>query len=131
MPFSEARDRLFLLGVSDERAEPFWMAVRGNLDRLGDAEAWWRIVVDGPKEKPEFSDEDIAFLRTAFDLLPEGPWGASVWKDWTNAVKKATERKGKALFMPLRLALTGLESGPELADLLPLLGREGTLARRP
>ncbi len=131
MPFAEARDRLFLLGVSDERAEPFWMAVRGNLDRLSDAEAWWRVVVDGPKEKPGFSDEDTAFLRTAFDLLPEEPWGASVWKEWTNAVKKATERKGKALFMPLRLALTGLESGPELADLLPLLGREGTLARRP
>jgi glutamyl-tRNA synthetase len=131
MPFAEARDRLVLLGISDGRAEPFWMAVRGNLDRLTDAEIWWRIVNDGPKDKPEFSDEDIAFLRHAFDLLPEEPWGASVWKDWTSTVKEATGRKGKTLFMPLRLALTGLVSGPELADLLPLLGREGTLARRP
>jgi glutamyl-tRNA synthetase len=131
MPFAEARDRLSLLGISDERAEPFWMAVRGNLNRLNDAEGWWWIVNDGPKEKPEFSDEDAAFLREAFDLLPQEPGGASVWKDWTDAVKQATGRKGKALFMPLRLALTGLSSGPELADLLPLSGREGTLARRP
>ena len=131
MPFAEARDRLTLLGVPGERAEPFWLAVRGNLDRLGDAALWWRIVVEGPEEKPEFSGEDVTFLREAFDLLPEEPWGASVWKEWTDAVKKASGRKGKALFMPLRLALTGLASGPELADLLPLLGREGTLARRP
>lgn len=131
MPYAEARDRLTLLGISDERAEPFWMAVRGNLDRLADAATWWAIVKDGLKEKPEFSDEDTAFLRQAFDLLPEEPWGASIWKDWTNTVKKATDRKGKTLFMPLRMALTGLASGPELADLLPLVGREGTLARRP
>jgi glutamyl-tRNA synthetase len=131
MPFAEARDRLVLLGISDERAEPFWLAVRGNLDRLNDAGAWWRVVNEGPGEKPEFSDEDILFLRQAFDLLPDEPWGDSIWKDWTGAVRKATDRKGKALFMPLRLALTGLASGPELADLLPLLGREGTLARRP
>ena len=131
MPFAEARDRLVLLGISDERAEPFWLSVRGNLDRLNDAETWWRIVNDGPQEKPEFSSEDISFLREAFDLLPEEPWGGTVWKDWTSAVRQATDRKGKALFMPLRLALTGLASGPELADLLPLLGREGTLARRP
>lgn len=131
MPFSEARDRLSLMGIAGESAEPFWMAVRGNLDRLGDAGTWWHIVRDGPQEKLEFSDEDKAFLRESFDLLPDEPWGDSVWKDWTGAIRKASGRKGKALFMPLRLALTGLASGPELADLLPLLGREGTLARRP
>ena len=70
-------------------------------------------------------------MRDAFDLLPEEPWDRDTWKAWTERVKEATGRKGKALFMPLRLALTGLPSGPELADLLPLLGREGTLARRP
>ncbi|RVA81373.1 glutamate--tRNA ligase, partial [Mesorhizobium sp. M7A.F.Ca.US.006.04.2.1] len=59
------------------------------------------------------------------------PWTATIWKDWTGKIREATGRKGKALFMPLRTALTGLPSGPELADLLPLMGREGTLARRP
>jgi glutamyl-tRNA synthetase len=131
MPFSEARDRLIVLGVSDSRAEPFWNAVRGNLDKLPDAAKWWRIVNEGVQDKPEFSDEDRDFLRQAFDLLPEEPWDGSVWKTWTAAVRESSGRKGKALFAPLRLALTGLSSGPELADLLPLLGREGTLARRP
>jgi len=131
MPFSEAHDRLMVLGISGEQAEPFWLAVRGNLDRLADAASWWRILREGPQGQSEFSDDDRNFLRQAFDLLPEDPWTETIWKDWTAKVREATGRKGKALFMPLRLALTGLSSGPELADLLPLLGREGTMARRP
>lgn len=131
MPFSEAQDRLMVLGISGDKAEPFWLAVRGNIDRLSDAVGWWRILADGPQPAPEFSDEDRDFLQQAFDLLPEEPWTGTVWKDWTARIREASGRKGKALFMPLRLALTGLASGPELADLLPLLGREGTLARRP
>jgi glutamyl-tRNA synthetase len=131
MPFSDARDRLAVLGVTGEKAEPFWNAVRGNLDRLSDALPWWRIVTEGVQQKPKFPKEERDFLRKAFDLLPDEPWADGVWKTWTAAIRKETNRKGKALFMPLRLALTGLESGPELADLLPLLGREGTLARRP
>lgn len=131
MPFADARDRLGVLGINDGRAEPFWNAVRGNLDRLSDATMWWKIVNEGPQEPVELADEDRDFVRVAFDLLPDEPWDAGVWKAWTAKVRKMTERKGKALFMPLRLALTGLSSGPELADLLPLMGREGTLARRP
>lgn len=131
MPFSEAQDRLIVLGISGDKAEPFWLAVRGNIDLLSDAVGWWRILADGPQPAPEFSDEDRDFLQQAFDLLPEEPWTGTVWKDWTAKIREASGRKGKALFMPLRLALTGLASGPELADLLPLLGREGTLARRP
>lgn len=131
MPFEDVRDRLQLLGIADERAEAFWNAVRGNLDRLADARDWWRIVNEGPLEAPEFEAEDRDFLRQAFDLLPEAPWDAGVWKKWTAAIRKATGRKGKELFAPLRLALTGRESGPELAELLPLIGPEGTSARRP
>ncbi|CAN7487791.1 glutamate--tRNA ligase [Mesorhizobium caraganae] len=131
MPFAEAQDRLIVLGISGDKAEPFWLAVRGNIDRLSDAAGWWRILADGPQPALEFSDEDRDFLQQAFDLLPEEPWTGTVWKDWTARIREASGRKGKGLFMPLRLALTGLASGPELADLLPLLGREGTLARRP
>ena len=131
MPFAEARDRLAALGISGEQAEDFWMAVRGNLEKLADAAIWWRILRQGPETEPEISEKDKEFLRDAFDLLPPEPWDRDVWKNWTGQVKEKTKRKGKALFMPLRLALTGRESGPELADLLPLLGREGTLARRP
>ncbi len=131
MPFAQARDRLAVPGISGEQAEAFWLAVRGNIDTVRDAVSWWRVLHRGPAEKPDFSDEDRDYVRAAFDLLPEEPWDRSTWKQWTEAVKNETGRKGKSLFMPLRRALTGLEAGPELADLLPLLGRAGALARRP
>jgi glutamyl-tRNA synthetase len=131
MPFEEACGRLQALGIDDDRAESFWLAVRGNLDTFADAGRWWRIVNEGPEPAEELSEEDRNFARQAFDLLPDAPWDRTTWKLWTDQVKEKTGRKGKALFMPLRLALTGRSSGPELADLLPLLGREGTLARRP
>lgn len=131
MPFAEARDRLVALSISGEAAEPFWLAVRGNLDRLPDAAEWWRILHEGPGVPAEFSEEDRIYLRQAFDMLPEEPWDGQTFKQWMNSVREETGRKGKSLFTPIRLALTGLESGPELAELLPLMGREGTLARRP
>ena len=131
MPFEEAKSRLLALGVPDDRAEAFWLAVRGNLDTVTDAARWWRIVAVGPESPPELSDDDRAFVRDAYDFLPLEPWDHGTWKAWTDRVKEATGRKGRALYMPLRLALTGLVSGPELSDLLPLLGRERTLGRRP
>jgi len=131
MPFAEAKDRLAALGISGDNAEAFWLAVRGNLSRVADAAAWWSIVRDGPAPDAAVAPEDVDFVRVAFDLLPAEPWNRDTWKLWTDAVKNESGRKGKGLFMPLRIALTGLTSGPELADLLPLLGREGTLARRP
>ncbi len=129
--FADVADRLAAQGIDGAKAEPFWLAVRGNLDRLSDAIAWWRIVVDGPAEPSAFSDEDRDFLRAAFDALPPEPWDGATFKQWMDQVKESSGRKGKGLFMPVRLALTGLPSGPELADLLPLLGLEGTRARRP
>ena len=131
MPYEEAKSRLAAIGVPEDRAEAFWLAVRGNLDKVADAASWWRIVASGPEEPADFSDEDRAFVRDAYDFLPLEPWDHGTWKAWTDKVKEATGRKGKALYHPLRLALTGLASGPELSDLLPLLGREGVLARRP
>ncbi|WP_187971820.1 glutamate--tRNA ligase [Aquibium microcysteis] len=131
MTFEKVSNRLVAYGVMGEKAEAFWTAIRGNLDRLQDVTAWWKIVTVKPEPGPGFGAEDVAFLREAFDLLPEEPWDGGTFKAWTTAVREKTGRKGKALFMPLRLALTGRDQGPELADLLPLLGREGTLARRP
>ena len=131
MPFEEVKERLAAFGVADTDAEPFWLALRGNLERVADAADWWRIVKEGPSERPEFSTEDRAFLDIAFDNLPAKPWDRMTWKIWTDRVKALTGRKGKSLFMPLRIALTGRQQGPELADLLPLLGPEGTAARRP
>jgi glutamyl-tRNA synthetase len=119
LPFEDVAERLAALGIAGEKAEPFWLAVRGNLERLADAEVWWGIV-EGPIEP---ASEDPAFLSQALDLLPPEPWDAGIWSTWTSLIKAATGRKGKALFHPLRLALTGRETGPELAALLPLIGR--------
>ena len=131
MDFSAVAGRLEGLGIDGPSAQPFWLAVRGNLEKLADAAEWWKIVIDGPGEGAELAGEDRAFAQGAFDALPPEPWDRDTWKLWTDALKASSGRKGKPLFMPLRLALTGRASGPEIADLMPLLGRAGTLARRP
>jgi glutamyl-tRNA synthetase len=73
--------------------------------------------------------EDRAYLDLAAERLPEGQWDQKTWAEWTSALKALTGRKGRELYHPLRLALTGRESGPELAALLPLIGRARALAR--
>lgn len=102
-----------------------WEAVRPNLTRLAEA-AVWQNICRGPVI-PQLEDAD--FARQAAELLPPEPWDETTWGAWTGAVKAATGRKGKALFLPLRLALTGLDHGPELKALLPLIGRERAEAR--
>ncbi len=107
--------------------EPFWLAVRGNLDSLLDARLWWDVVAG--ELPPSLVPEETEFLAQAAATLPPEPWGEPCWADWTMALKAATGRKGRALFHPLRLALTGEESGPEMRVLLPLIGRERALRR--
>ncbi|WP_262298433.1 glutamate--tRNA ligase [Microvirga sesbaniae] len=123
MPYAAARERLAALGADE--GEAFWNAVRGNLTKLRDAAEWARVV-RGPVAP---AIEDRAFAEAATAVLPEAPWDGTTWKAWTDAVKAATGVKGKALFMPLRLALTGLDHGPELGALLPLIGPERARAR--
>jgi len=125
MPYEAVADRLEALGIAGPGAEGFWLAVRGNLARLDDA-AIWRQVVEG-----EIAPivEDREFLELAASRLPGGAWDQSTWAVWTKELKSLTGRKGRELFHPLRLALTGRESGPELAALLPLIGRAKALAR--
>ena len=99
----------------------FWLAVRGNLDLLNEARGWWDVVA-GDIVAPVIEGESD-YLQAALAALPAEPWDKMVWPNWIDALKAATGRKGKALFMPLRLALTGEDHGPELRDLLPLMGR--------
>ncbi len=101
--------------------EDFWFAIRGNIDLAVEIAHWW-AVVQGAIVAPSLSD-DHDFLKDALRLLPEEPWDNTVWKRWIDVLKAETGRKGKALFLPLRLALTGEDAGPELAALLPLMGR--------
>jgi glutamyl-tRNA synthetase len=123
MPFETVRERLKEMGV--EGGEPFWQAVRGNIERFGDVLVWWRVV--GGNIDPEIEDQD--FCLAALDVLPQPPFDDQSWSVWTSAVKEKTGVKGKALFMPLRLALTGQTSGPELKQLLPLIGYDRVRAR--
>ncbi|PPD44744.1 MAG: glutamate--tRNA ligase [Methylocystis sp.] len=123
--FEDVRERLAALDIVGHKAEPLWRAARGNLSTFDAIFKWWRVVegeIDAIREDP-------AFLKEAAQLLPAEPWDETTWSAWTSDVKTATGRKGKGLFHPLRLALTGEESGPELAALLPLMGRAKTMAR--
>ena len=117
-PLDQVRTRIATAGVPDDKAEAFWMVVRDNITVLDDIDAWWRIMCDGAE--PMVDDEDAEFIREAMPLLPQEIDG-DTWGQWTSAVKEATGRKGKGLFMPLRKALTGQERGPDMAALLPLL----------
>ena len=92
---------------------------------MADAKAWAQLVA-GPVT-PVIEEADYA--EAAARHLPEGELTGESWGEWTNALKEATGRKGKQLFMPLRLMLTGEPRGPEMAVLLPLLGRETVLKR--
>jgi glutamyl-tRNA synthetase len=105
--------------------EAFWLAVRGNITRIGEAESWLTIC----RGSIEPMIDETGFLEAAAALLPPEPLDETSWATWTGALKAATGRKGKELFQPLRRALTGLDHGPELARLLPLIGRERVLAR--
>lgn len=105
--------------------ERFWHAVRGNLTVLTDAKQWAQTITG----TIEPIVEEQIFLTQAAQCLPEEPWDEHVWTKWCSALKTMTGRKGRALFHPLRLALTGVEAGPELALLLPLIGREKCLKR--
>ena len=122
MDYASAQPRLQALDA--DLGETFWSVVRGNLNKFADVVEMAKVV-RGPIQ-PVI--EDGAFIETAAGLLPE-VIDETAWSAWTNAVKAETGAKGKALFMPLRLALTGQAHGPDMAALAPLIGRE-TIQRR-
>jgi glutamyl-tRNA synthetase len=125
MSFEAVEDRLAAAGIEGPKTEPFWLAVRGNLEIFADVADWWSVVAG--EIKPAIEDAD--FVAAARETLPAEPWDQATWSAWTNALKARTNRKGRPLFHPLRLALTGREQGPELAGLLPLIGRAKAEAR--
>jgi glutamyl-tRNA synthetase len=125
LSFEAVRDRLAAHDIIGYKAEGFWLAVRSNLETFLDVIDWWRVV-EGEIEPVR---EELDYLEDASKVLPEEPWDEKAWMNWTNALKSKTGRKGRALFHPLRLALTGREQGPELAALLPLIGKIKASAR--
>ncbi len=125
LSYDSVRERLEPLEIVGRKAEPLWMAARGNLERFSDIAIWWQVIEGEIAPQPM----EPEFAAAAVAALPPEPLDESSWGLWTQALKQATGLKGKALFHPLRLALTSHESGPELAKLLPLIGRAKALAR--
>lgn len=120
LPHAAVRDRL-----PPGMDEAGWHAVRPNIAHVAEAGEWWRLVT-GPIAQPEFTPDDKAFLAEAARLLI---WGEDPWGALTTALKESTGRKGRALFLPLRQALTGMDHGPDMGELLPLIGEAEARAR--
>ena len=116
MSFTEAAARL-----PAGATEAFWLAIRGQLDLLAESRGYWDVVA-GTIVPPVIEGEGD-FLRTALAQLPLEPWTADIFPVWTAALRAQTGREGQDLLLPLRLALTGEEQGPDLDSLLPLIGR--------
>jgi len=119
LPYDAVAARIAALGVPAALAEQFWRVARDNITVLADLEGWWQLFRDGAA--PLIDPEDAEFVAQALALLPARPWDHDTWGTWTAAVKAATGRKGRGLFMPLRKALTGQAQGPEMAEVMPLL----------
>ncbi|WP_054301133.1 glutamate--tRNA ligase [Gemmobacter sp. LW-1] len=119
LPLDVVADRIRALGVPEDKLDAFWRVAKDNITVLDDLAGWWELFRDGAE--PLVEDEDRDFVAQALTLLPAQPWTETTWSEWTSAVKEATGRKGKGLFMPLRKALTGRANGPEMADVMPLL----------
>ncbi|HWL58078.1 MAG TPA: glutamate--tRNA ligase [Paracoccus sp. (in: a-proteobacteria)] len=118
-PFEVVKDRIAALGVPADQAERFWRVASQNITKLDDLAGWWEIFSKGAE--PQIDPEDEAFIAEAMKLLPPPPYTDATWGEFTAAVKEATGRKGKGLFMPLRKALTGQAHGPDMSDVMPLL----------
>jgi glutamyl-tRNA synthetase len=122
LDFAAVSDRL-----PDGASEAFWLAVRGRLDLLKEARGWWDVVAG--TIVPPVIEGARDLLLSAGSLLPPEPWDSAMWITWLSALEQTTGYTGDALLAPLRLALTGEDSGPELADLLPLIGRPRAASR--
>ena len=120
MEFSQVADRL-----PQGMDEAGWHAIRPNLAHVNEAGQWWALVT-GPVDQPEFTQDDRAYLAEAASTLV---WSDDPWRSLTGALKDTTGRKGKPLFLPLRQALTGMDHGPDMGELLPLIGEEEAHAR--
>lgn len=119
LPLADVAETIAEAGVPEEMAAQFWAVTRENITTLKDIAPWWVMMRDGAT--PQIDAGDTDFVAEAIALLPEGPFDDQTWSSWTVAVKEATGRKGRGLFMPLRKALTGQAQGPDMSALMPLL----------
>ena len=124
-PYEAVAERLAELGAP-ARAE-FWEAMRGNIENFADIQHIMALI-NGPIT-PVVEPDDANYIAHALALLPDAPLDTESWSDWTGRLKDETGRKGRALFMPLRMALTGQSHGPEMQHLLHHIGYDEAVAR--
>ena len=123
LDYADIKDQLNIFDF--EITSEFWELIKGNIDDLSNLELWWNIIY-GTIE-PIHNDE--SFINTALESLPEGRFDKNTWASWTNTLTKETGRKGKELFNPIRMCLTGQNNGPEMATLVWLMGRDKVIER--
>ena len=119
LSLADVQSHIDALDIPADKQQAFWDMAKENITTLSDLAGWWTLCREGAE--PLIADEDKEFIAEAMKLLPEGPYDADSWKSWTTAVKEATGRKGKGLFMPLRKAVSGRERGPDMSVLLSLM----------
>ena len=123
LDYEDVKKRLIKRGIT--LGEGFWNSVRENITDVGEAKDWFDIV--SQPITPVIEDEEI--MPIAIEAFPEGEVTDKTWGAWTQAIIAETGKKGRAVFRPLRLALTGQVSGPDLSGLLPDMGRDRILGR--
>ena len=126
LDFDEVKERLKEIDA-EYIEENFWLSVRPNLQKLRDVKDWWEICHQTPNVQNLNLDKE--YLKQAAELLPKGKITKDSWSIWIKEITNITGRRGKELFLPLRLALTGRESGPEIAGVLPLIDRKEIVKR--
>ncbi|MFK8040065.1 MAG: glutamate--tRNA ligase [Rickettsiaceae bacterium] len=124
LDFDQVKDKIYAMGLN-EIDEQFWLAVRPNLQKLSEIKIWWKACHE--PNKLGIQDKDL--LNIAAKLFPNGTIDENTWKIWTTIISRETGKSGKDLFLPLRIALTGMQHGPELKNILPLLSKEEIISR--
>jgi len=128
MPYEQVKTSLAEMGVLNIDAKG-WQAIRDNLESIQDTKIWWQRIQEDQNGFALLTEEDQKFVREAIAHLPPAPWDEQSWDQWITALKAHHPRKGKKLFLPLRTALTGVDHGPELRFVLPLIGYEKAVQR--
>ncbi len=123
LTYDDVKDRPEMDGID----ESFWENVKANLNKVSDIQDWARVTRDTVNASVPDNDKD--YIIMAANTLPDGDITPDTWGAWTSALKEQSGRKGKDLFMPLRLALTGMSHGPEMDKMISLLGRDRVLRR--
>ena len=121
--YSDVKNKFLDLGIHADN--DFWIFVKNNINFFSECLEWYNII----KTEKSFYTEDKEFLKDAADLLPKEPYTIDSWDEWILEINKKTGKKGKDLFMPLRMALTGKAKGPELKFLLPLLTKNNIMKK--